>query len=236
MKPTIKYLDPKNDLTFRKIFGEHPHLLISFLNSVLPLEEKQYIESIEYLQADLIPELPNFKRSIVDVNCIDNYKRVFIVEMQMYWTSAFKQRMVFNTSKAYVRQLKDGGKYRELRPVYGLSLVDDIFHNSKEMKNTYYHHYSLIHNEHTGEKIEGLELVFIELPKFKANSFTDKKLRNLWLRFLTEIDENTKEIPAELLPGSVSPQRTVRATFTAYGSGIFRAVMCPYHPTVKHLF
>jgi len=86
-----------------------------------------------------------------------------------------------------------------LRPVYGLSLVDDIFHKSKEMKNTYYHHYSFIHNEHTGEKIEGLELVFIELPKFKANSFTDKKLRNLWLRFLTEIDENTKEIPEELL-------------------------------------
>lgn len=26
----VKYLDPKNDLTFRKIFGERPHLVKSF--------------------------------------------------------------------------------------------------------------------------------------------------------------------------------------------------------------
>jgi hypothetical protein len=25
------YLDPKNGLTFKRIFGGHPHLLISFL-------------------------------------------------------------------------------------------------------------------------------------------------------------------------------------------------------------
>ncbi len=31
-----KYLDPKNDLTFRKIFGERPHVMKSFLNSITP--------------------------------------------------------------------------------------------------------------------------------------------------------------------------------------------------------
>ena len=25
----MRYLDPKNDLTFKKIFGQHPHLLKS---------------------------------------------------------------------------------------------------------------------------------------------------------------------------------------------------------------
>ena len=35
----MRYLDPKNDLTFRKVFGQHPHLLRSFLNALLPLEE-----------------------------------------------------------------------------------------------------------------------------------------------------------------------------------------------------
>ena len=33
-----RYLDPKNDLVFKRIFGDHPHLLISFLNAILPLE------------------------------------------------------------------------------------------------------------------------------------------------------------------------------------------------------
>lgn len=194
-----KYLDPKNDLTFRKIFGERPHIIKSFLNAILPLENDQYIETVEYLEPELIPELPSLKRSIVDVHCTDNKGRYFIVEMQMYWTSAFKQRMLFNTGKAYVKQLKGGGKYRELKPVYGLSLVDDIFHTSKEMENTYYHHYRIVHTEHNDEHIEGLELVFVELPKFKAKSFTDKKIMHLWLRFLTEIDENTEEISEELL-------------------------------------
>ncbi|MFW5781184.1 MAG: PD-(D/E)XK nuclease family transposase, partial [Bacteroidota bacterium] len=48
-----KYLDPKNDLTFRKIFGEHPHIIKSFLNAVLPLEPEQQIESVEYLEPEL---------------------------------------------------------------------------------------------------------------------------------------------------------------------------------------
>ena len=35
----MRYLDPKNDLTFKKVFGQHPHLLRSFLNALLPLKE-----------------------------------------------------------------------------------------------------------------------------------------------------------------------------------------------------
>jgi len=193
----IKYLDPKNDLTFRKIFGEKPHLLISFLNSVLPLEENQEIETITYLDSELLPELPGLKRSIVDVRCVDNSKRIFIVEMQMYWTSSFKSRMLFNASKAYVKQLQKGGKYTSLHPVYGLSLVNENYLTEKEFENQYYHHYRMVHTENSQEKIEGVELIFIELQKFKALKFADKRLRALWLRFLTEIDENTTETPKE---------------------------------------
>ena len=45
----MRYLDPKNDLTFKKVFGEHPHLLRSFLNAQLPLGPDQQIVSLEYL-------------------------------------------------------------------------------------------------------------------------------------------------------------------------------------------
>ena len=67
----MRYLDPKNDLTFKRIFGEHPHLLQSFLNAVLPLPDGREIVSLEYLPAELVPEIPLFKNSIVDVRCID---------------------------------------------------------------------------------------------------------------------------------------------------------------------
>jgi predicted transposase/invertase (TIGR01784 family) len=189
----MKYLDPKNDLTFRKIFGEHPKIMMSFLNSMLPLDEGQVITSLTYADPALIPELPELKHSVVDVRCTDNFQRQFIVEMQMYWSSSFKNRMLFNAGKAYVKQIDSGQKYSELRPVYGLSLVNENFLTEKEQENQFYHHYRLAHQEMPQEIIKGIELIFIELPKFKVQNFSEKKLRYLWLRFLTEIDENTTD-------------------------------------------
>ena len=44
-----KYLDPKADLTFKKIFGEHEDLVMSLLNALLPLDEGKQIEHVEFL-------------------------------------------------------------------------------------------------------------------------------------------------------------------------------------------
>jgi len=191
-----KYLDPKADLTFKKIFGEHPDLVISLLNALLPFSEEQRITEIEYLPAEMPPEKPLFKNTIVDVRCKATDGRQFIVEMQMEWTTAFKQRVLFNASKAYVRQLSKSHKYHLLQPVYCLSLVNDIF--EPDMPD-FYHYYRMVHEEHTEKVIDGLNLVFVELPKFKPQTVSEKKMQVLWLRFLTEIDENTREVPEELL-------------------------------------
>ncbi len=59
----------------------------------------------------------------------------------------------------------------------------------------YLHHYKIVHLQYSNKIIPGLEFVFIELPKFKAHKFTDKKLSVLWLRFLSEIKDNQEEIP-----------------------------------------
>jgi predicted transposase/invertase (TIGR01784 family) len=110
--------------------------------------------------------------------------------------------MLFNAGKAYVKQLKKGNKYNSLKPVYGLSLISDIFLTDEKFKNKYYHHYRLSHIDEPDETIKGIELIFIELPKFKAMTFTEKKMQVLWLRFLTEIDENTKKVPQEFIEHS----------------------------------
>ena len=185
----MRYLDPKNDLTFKRIFGEHPHLLKSFLNAVLPLESS--IESLEYLAQELVPSIPLFKNSIVDVRCKDQKGRQFIVEMQMLWTDSFKSRVVFNASKAYVKQIDRGEEYKSLEPVYSLNLINENFEPNLE---EYFHHYKIIHTLHNDNIIKGLEFVFIELPKFKTKQYRDKKLQVLWLRFLTEIRDNQEKI------------------------------------------
>ena len=98
-----RYLDPKADLTFKKIFGRHPDLLISLLNALLPLADDEQIQSVEYLPTELVPELYEHKNSIVDVLCRDIRGRQFCVEMQMEWTLSFKQRVLFNASIVHDR-------------------------------------------------------------------------------------------------------------------------------------
>ena len=190
-------MDPKADLTFKKVFGEHPELVKSLLNALLPFKsEEEEITSVTYLTPEMVPQTPTRKYSIVDVRCEDAQGRQFIVEMQMVWSVEFKQRVLFNASKAYVKQLNRGEDYSLLKPVYSLNLVNEVFEPELD---DYYHYYHLVHEEHTEKVIDGLHLVFVELPKFTPHTFTEKKMQVLWLRYLTEIDENTKEIPAELL-------------------------------------
>jgi len=188
-----RYLDPKNDLTFKRIFGEHKHLCMSLLNSMLPLENP--IASIEYLPAELTPVIPEKKNSIVDVRCTDQTGRQFIVEMQMFWTDSFASRVQFNACKAYVKQLAKGKDYKLLQPVYALAFVNDIF--QPEKLDDYYHHYKMVNIKDTNEQIEGLEFVFIELPKFKPSNRGEKKLHELWLDFLN-IQDATHEVPKDL--------------------------------------
>jgi predicted transposase/invertase (TIGR01784 family) len=197
------YLDPKNDLTFKRVFGEHKHLCMSLLNSMLPLDESQRIVDIEYRTGELLPELPDVLRnSIVDVRCMDTLGRQFLVEMQLYWSESFRSRVLFNASKAYVRQLDKSKDFKLLKPVYALSFVNSIFETSPEMKEEYYHHYKIVNIHNTEKQIKGLEFVFVELPKFRPENRAEKKLQDLWLRFLTEIDPATEEVPAELLANS----------------------------------
>ena len=90
-----KYLDPKADVTFKKVFGEHKNLVMSLLNALLPLEDGKQVESIEYLSSELVPRTPTSKNTIVDVRCEETGERKFIVEMQMNWTADFRQRVPF---------------------------------------------------------------------------------------------------------------------------------------------
>ena len=191
------YLDPKNDLTFKRVFGEHKHLCISLINSMLPLEKP--IVSIEYQSGELIPELDILRNTIVDVRCTDSIGRQFLVEMQLFWYEIFKKRVLLNASKAYVMQLDKAEKIKLLHPVYSLNFVNENFEKSPDKINEYYHHYKIVNIKDTNKCIEGLEFVFLELPKYKPQNRAEKKLHELWMRFLTEINEKTEKIPEELL-------------------------------------
>ena len=197
-----KYLDPKVDFLFKKIFGENKELVISFLNSLLPLDEKQEIVEIEYLSPEQVPNTVFGKNSIVDVRCFDNRGRAFIVEMQSEWTNIFRKRLLVNGSKAIVKQMdkrfeeEDARQFIRLQPVYVLAIINGKFSKGKE----WYHHLQIMDNKNPDVVIKGLDFVLVELPKFTPDTWTyaHKQLAVLWLRFLKEIDGYIEKLPKEL--------------------------------------
>ena len=192
-----KYLNPKADLTFNLVFGEHKDLTMSFLNALLPLAEDAPITSIEYETPEMVPGTKDGKNSVVDVRCTDARGRHFIVEMQMNWHEEFKKRIIMNTSKAIMKQVGTAELFTKIQPVYSLNLLND--NRFQPGIDDFYHDYAILNVDHPERSLDYLRFVFVELPKFKPRNVLEKKMAVLWLRFLTEINEETDKVPDELL-------------------------------------
>lgn len=191
----MKYLDPKFDLTFKKVFAENADLMASVLNALLPLEEGREVRDVEYLPSDLLPDDQHEKLTIVDVRCRDNYGRQFLVEMQMQWQKDFIKRVAHNVAKAYASQAAEGDlTYAQNEDVYSLNFVNARFTSDDE---DFLHHITLM-DEKTHKHYNLFHFTFAELPKFNPTTMGEKRKTVLWLRFLTEINENTVDAPDEM--------------------------------------
>ena len=174
----MRYLDPKADLTFKKVFGEHQDLVISFLNALLPFEsESEKIVSAEYLNPELASFNPLRGDSVLCVSCGDMSGRRYMVEIQVMWTPEYKLLLDFKSpfGVLYEDITKSEKDYKLRQPVYSLNLLNDTFSDS----SYYYHDYPMVRFAETKELIEGLRLIFIELPKFNVSS-TNCKCLKIW--------------------------------------------------------
>ena len=196
MLTPCKYYSPVTDVTFRKVFGEHIDLARSLLNAFLPLEDGHTITNIHYVPPELMPETPARKNSIVDVCCEDSAGVTFLVEMQLNWDTDFFQRVFFNASKAYVRQLKGGEDFKLLQPVYSLNFVNGDLHKGL---SEWYHPYQFVHIYHTDRVFDGLKIVFAEMEKYEKLAEKGNTKKDLWMRYFTEMTEKTRRPAPELL-------------------------------------
>ncbi len=196
MKNYCKYFSPVTDVTFRKVFGEHIDLAASLLNAFLPLEEGRTITDLRYLPPELMPETPARKDSIADLHCTDSAGATFLVEMQLNWESDFFKRVFFNASKAYVRQLNEGERYKLLKPVYSLNFVTGDLHKGL---SEWYHPYQFVHIYHTDRVFDGLKIVFAEIDKYKKLAVKGDSKKDLWMRYFTEMTAETRTPAPELI-------------------------------------
>ncbi|MBF0311427.1 MAG: Rpn family recombination-promoting nuclease/putative transposase, partial [Magnetococcales bacterium] len=87
----MKFIDPRIDFAFKKIFGSEDakDILISFLESLLRLEDDRRIAELTILDPFLAPRIREMKYSILDVRCRDHRGITYIVEMQVQKVAAF---------------------------------------------------------------------------------------------------------------------------------------------------
>jgi predicted transposase/invertase (TIGR01784 family) len=182
----MKFADVKNDIAFRKIFGNEnkKEVLISFLNATLDFEDKYKITDVTILNSYQLPKFRDGKATIIDVKAKDQSGREFIVEMQVADALGFSKRVLYYTSQCYVSQIDRGEFYDKLNPTIFIGILD--FAISKNPKYISRHR---ILDVETGEQImEDMEFNFIELPKFNIERKNLKTLVEKWIYFIKEAD------------------------------------------------
>lgn len=191
-----KFLNPKNDVAFLKIFGteKNKNILIHFINDILFLTGNDAVQDVEFLSTILNAEAAGKKQSIVDVLCRDNNGVQFIVEMQVAPTKGFEKRAQYYAAKAYTRPLNKGsnddGKYANLKEVIFIAIVTCILFPEKK---EYISNHKILDTETYEHDLQGLNFTFIELPKFKKDKV--ELLENIvekWLYFFKHANETSE--------------------------------------------
>ncbi len=188
----MKFADVKNDIAFRKIFGNEnkKEVLISFLNAILDFKGQHKITDVNILNPYQLPKFRDGKATIIDVKARDQGGREFIVEMQVADALGFSKRVLYYTSQGYVSQIDRGEFYDKLNPTIFVGILDFTL-----TKNPKYISRHRILDVETGERImEDMEFNFIELPKFNMQRKDLKTLEEKWVYFIKEA-ENLEVIP-----------------------------------------
>ena len=189
------FLDPTTDLAFKKLFGDQAkkEILISFLNSVLNRQEGEKIVDITVTNPYNDPDADWLKLSIVDVRCVDQQGKNYIVEVQVEPQDDYPERSQYYASMAIARQLKTKGRYREVMPVIFVGILDfNLFESSN-----YIHHHLILNTKTYEHALRHLEFYFIELRKFHKTIDQLDNVTDKWIYLLKNASELDK-VPPQL--------------------------------------
>lgn len=187
-----KFLDPKNDVAFRKIFGteKNKDLLIHFLNDMIDFKGKKLIQEVTFLKTIQDPETIAKKTSIVDILCKDEKGNQYIVEMQVAKEKGFVKRAQYYASKAYISQMNTKGSYHNLKEVIFLAISDFImFPEKKDYKSDH----MILDVETLENNLRDFSFTFLELPKFDKTLNELSNIVEKWMYFFKHTEETTEK-------------------------------------------
>jgi predicted transposase/invertase (TIGR01784 family) len=189
------FIDPKTDFAFKKIFGS-PHskdILISFLDAIL-YEASGTLVDLTILDPYQAPRIQGIKESFLDVKAVLASGQTVIIEMQVLNVLGFDKRVLYNAAKAFSIQLDVGEDYTLLNPVIALTITDfEMFPGNPKVLSRY----RLKEQTELTDYTDGIELVFVELPKFTKALPELDSLIDKWLFFLRSANQ-LQDVPASL--------------------------------------
>jgi predicted transposase/invertase (TIGR01784 family) len=186
----VEFLDVKTDYAFKKVFGseQSKEILISFLNSILDFESNRQIVDLDILDPYNVPALKGMKDTFVDVKAKLKNDTIVIIEMQVLNHDGFEKRILYNIAKNYSQQLQKGEDYNLLNPVIALTIVNfEMFEEFNKYKSIF----QILEKEHFTQYKNDIELVFIELPKFKKSIDECKSIEDKWIYFIKNSEDLT---------------------------------------------
>ena len=201
-----KFLDPKNDFAFKRVFGSEKNkdILIQFLNDILDHQYIGQIKDITFLPTIQESAVAASKQSIVDVLCQDQHGVQYIVEMQVTATTDFDKRAQYYATRAYSGQLLKGEDYQKLRNVIFLAITNfTMFPDDPAIKSDHI----ILNSQTYAHKLKGLHFTFIELTKFTKKLEELTSIREKWYYYLKHAPETTEEAYSELVEGAPALQR-----------------------------
>ena len=102
--------------------------------------------------------------------------------------------------------------------VYALAVVNDEAFDYKG-DDGYMQEFYITNKKHPEDTRSDLSLIFIELVKYKPKDRGSRAIKELWLRFLTEIDEQTQKVDDVLLENPDINQALQILETSAYSDG-----------------
>jgi predicted transposase/invertase (TIGR01784 family) len=203
----MKFADPKNDIAFRKIFGDEnkKEILISFLNNILNFAgTPKEIADISITDPYQVPRLEELKQTILDIKAVDKRNIHYIIEMQVIHTTAFEKRVMYYVSKAYSQQLNRAEDYPKLNQVIFLGFLDFVLFK----ENPGYSTRHLILEESTnGHYFKDFDLNFVELPKFEKSLKELSDVKEKWIYFVKNASDLT------IIPKEMEEPKEIREAF-----------------------
>ena len=191
-----KYINPFTDYGFKKLFGEEASkkLLISFLNDLLPIDDK--IIKLSFKKNEQQGDIAISRKAVYDIFCEDEKGNQFIVEMQNAKQLYFKDRALYYSTFPIRDQAQRGEWDFKLQAVYCVGLLGFNFEN---ITNGYVTSVKLKDQDN---KIfyDKLNFIFIELLKFKKLESELETHFDKWLYFLKNL-ENFDAVPHILQEG-----------------------------------